>query len=433
MATPVEIIDKQVSTEGKKLDEKYIKIGIYTIVAFVIVTIVLFACYRWEYPFWEFDYPIDAERWGQFGDFYGGVLGTIITFVSIVFVYMAFKEQRLANIEAHAANAEMIKQTIAANERDNDHIYFEWVQQFDSNFKTLMDLYMEAVNGYKTPSDTIPSGKASLNNLVSSFIASTTFESHEGYTKNAEKAVIHFNDFFTKHMTVINAHMRLLYQIFNLLDSNSIDEDDKILYAKTLRSQLTDEELILIRYNCMTKRGRKMQIPVFHYNILKHLPLLGLLEFKKYRKGLSNAQINLLNDELVSLRKELCELFLRQSESNKCISQRTYGNRYTINASVTKDNSNYTFTVVKKPKVHGRRYDQMISIFDNYSEDDLEKLLLGFHTELFRHGHFRIYNRNSKFLITHKVKQVDNDFVITIKAHNDVPIIVSYFQIKDPQ
>lgn len=100
-----------------------------------------------------------------------------------------------------------------------------------------------------------------------------------------------------------------------------------------------------------------MQIPVFHYNILKHLPLLGLLEFKKYRKGLSNAQINLLNDELVSLRKELCELFLRQSESNKSISQRTYGNRYTINASVTKDNSNYTFTVVKKPKVHGRRYD----------------------------------------------------------------------------
>lgn len=434
MAHPVERFEDKVSAESTNLDKKYYKLGEWSLLVFIVVAFVLFLCYKWNYPWWEFDYPIDAERWGQFGDFFGGVIGTIITFASIVFVYMAFKEQRLANVEAHEANKEMIAQAEQNKDMTNNQLYSTLVQQFDSNFKTLLDLYNESIQGYKSPSGSIPQGKASMSNYVSSYISSTTFENKGGYTKRTTAAANVFNDFFAKNMTVVNAHMRLLFQIFNLLDSNAIDEEDKVIYAKMLRSQLTDEELILIRYNCMTKRGRKMQMPVFHYNILKHLPLLYLFEFKKYRKGLSSTHINLLNDEFISWRKDICNLFRRQSEGVKTASTRTYNNRYCIDMTVSADNKSYTFTLYRTPKVHGGVYDQMVKVFDNYYDDIsmLEALLQDFHTEVFRHSHFRYFNRDSSFRITHQSKQIGADVRITIKVHQDSPLIVSYFQIENP-
>ena len=266
MGNPVEINDK-VLDESQKLDEKFYRYGTIGFIAFCFVLLLTLTCFIWRFPFFEFDYPIDSERWGQLGDFFGGIIGTIITFLSVIFLYKAFKEQRLANVEAHEVNAEIIKQSEQSSNLNK-------LQHFDANYCTLLNLYKDAIAGYKSSSKLIPVGKASMSNLISSYIASTTFSNNEVYKKRTKKALNIFNDFFAKNMTVVNAHMRILYQIFNMLTISNIDENDKILYAKLLRSQMTDEELILIRYNCMTIRGNKMQLLVFQYNILKHLPLL---------------------------------------------------------------------------------------------------------------------------------------------------------------
>ena len=432
MATPIEIIDDKITTESRNLHKKYLKFGLYVLIILIVITIILFICFKWNYPFFEFDYPIDSERWGQFGDFFGGVIGTIITFGSIFFVYLAFKEQRLANIVAHEANTELIRQSQHTNEQNKSQLYSVLLQQFDSNFKTLLELYKDSILGYKSPSESIPTGKASMSNLVASFIASTMFDNNETYTKRSTKALNKFNDFFAKNMTVVNAHMRILYQIFNLLDTNNIDEKDKVLYAKLLRSQMTDEELVLIRYNCMTKRGLKMQQPVFHYNILKHLPLLGLFEFKKYKKGLSSTQTNILNDELSSWKKEIIDLFRRQSTSDKTIT-RTYGNRYKIDIIISNDNQRYLFTMTKKPKVNGP-ISTIVKAFDNYYDDNdmMENLLTDFHTELFRHSHFRMYNRHRNYRLEHNKTINDTDTTFKIRIHQENPLIVSYFQIENP-
>ena len=140
MATPVEIINDKITTESRNLDKKFLKFGIFALIIFLVILFIVVVCYKWKYPFFEFDYPIDSERWGQFGDFFGGVIGTIITFGSIVFVYMAFKEQRLANIEAYEANTAMIKLSQQTNEQNENQIYSILSQQFDSNFNTLTDL-----------------------------------------------------------------------------------------------------------------------------------------------------------------------------------------------------------------------------------------------------------------------------------------------------
>lgn len=211
----------------------------------------------------------------------------------MVFLYKAFKEQRLANVEAQETNAKLIEQSNMMKEQDNQHLYQEMLQQFDNNFNNLLSLYKDAMLSYQA--ENMQAGKVSLSHKISTFISATNFDTSEKYTKRTSLAFGIFQRFMMNHRTKVNAHMRLLYQILILLEDADIDEDDKVIYIKTLRGQLTDEELILIRYNCMSRSGRKMQPIVFYFNLLKHIPLLDLFEFKKYRKGLNVSHINLLN------------------------------------------------------------------------------------------------------------------------------------------
>lgn len=427
MANPVEIIENKVTAERQKMDEKYFKYIKHGFVILIVVIVAVLICFIWKFPFFELNYPIESERWGQFGDFIGGVIGTFITLISIIFLYLAFKEQRLSNVESHEVNAELIKesqQTTKFNQR----------QLFDSNFNILLELYRNTISNYKSTSESIPDGKASMSNLVASFIATTPFDNNEPYTKRSKKALTQFNDFFAKNMTIVNAHMRILYQLFTLLETDDIEDNYKIRYTKLLRSQMTDEELILIRYNCMTGRGKKMQLPVFQYNILKHLPLLGLFEFKKYCRGLSTPQINSLNDELIIWRKEICELFRRQSIGDKN-HRIEYQDRYSVNLFVSENNKHYAFTMIKKPRIPGPK-DIMTKIFDKHSDDNLllENLLVDFHTEVFRHSHFKKYNRHTSYRLSHsQTTDEDNNIVFKIQIRQETPLIISYYQIEHPK
>lgn len=429
MESPVEIIEEKVNEESTKLDQKFNCKYIWSGIGLVIGLFILAFIFAWKIPFFDFSVPSDTERWGQYGDFVGGIIGTAITFISILFLYRAYKEQHLANLSSQEVNKTIIEDNSKDREIAGQQLYSEILRQFDDNFKSLMSLYQQAVLCYKSSS--FADGKSSLSNLISQYIASTPYSSKDVYTKRTQSAVILFDDFITKNRTAVNAHMRLLYQMFSLLNAEYIEEEDKIIYAKTLRGQLTDEELILIRYNCMTRRGAKMKYPVFHYNILKHLPYLELFEFKMYRKTLSNRQINLLNDELIYYRKEICNLFLAESSTDKLFNPQNYSNRYDLRIALNKSNTKYSFTLEKTAPRPGRNYNQMNPVFDKISVDDLEGLLYDFHIELFRHSSFRILNRTVKYNHKHNTTGIFTSINITAESKN--PIIVSYFQIENPK
>lgn len=429
MASPVEIIDKKVDSESTKLDQKFNSKYFWSSVGLLIGLLVLALIFAWKIPIFDFSVPSDTERWGQYGDFVGGIIGTAITFISILFLYRAYKEQHLANISSKEVNKAIIDDNSKNRVIAGQQLYSESLRRFDDNFKSLMSLYQQSVLCYKSSS--FADGKSSLSNLITQYIVSTPYLSKDVYTKRTQSAVILFDDFITKNRTIVNAHMRLLYQMFSLLDAEYINEEDKIIYAKTLRSQLTDEELILIRYNCMTRRGAKMKYPVFHYNILKHLPYLDLFEFKMYRSGLSNKQVNLLNDELIFYRKEICNLFLTESSTDKIFNPPNYSNRYGLRIVLNKSNTRYSFTLEKTVPRPGRNYNQLNTVFDKINIDDLECLLFDFHIELFRHSSFRIVNRAVKY--GHKHNTTSRCTAITITAECNNPIIVSYFQIEKPK
>ncbi len=431
MANLIEIEDK-VKKEEEKLDRKFRRQVWICVVVFSIVLIGLSIAYCWNYPkfiFCKDDWHLDAERFGQYGDFFGGVIGSIITLTSFFFLYKAFKEQRLANIETQEINKKIIQQNELLKKQDEQHLYWEQLNQFDTQFNTLLSLYEDSLNGYQ--SDDKQCGRKVLNQKVASYIASTTFDNSDGYTKRVQAASNKFNGFMIKHRTLVNAHMRLFYQLLVLLDTPYIKDTNRIIYLKILRSQLTDEELILIRYNCLAKRGQKMQMPVFRYNILKHLPFLDLFEFKRYKQSLTQQQANLLSDELIFWKKNICSLF--QKDYGESLDfEKKFGKRYVVKITVSSNRKSYDFSLKRMPRLPGRNYEAMIPVFDKFSDEDMENLLVDFHTEVFRHTHFRMFNRLKRMDINHSRSNEGTDTVFSIKISYDNPIIVSYSQIQEP-
>lgn len=67
--------ENPIKKEKRELDKWFSKLKSKSIIAFSLVLFITALIYSWKYPCWKFTYPIDAGRWGQFGDFIGGVIG----------------------------------------------------------------------------------------------------------------------------------------------------------------------------------------------------------------------------------------------------------------------------------------------------------------------------------------------------------------------
>lgn len=132
------------------------------------------------------------------------------------------------------------------------------------------------------------------------------------------------------------------------------------------------------------------------------------------------------------MRKDLCSLFRRISTDKQKIFSKSYGKRYILMFTVSRNNKQFQMDLTINPKSQGRVYDKMVSVLDRLDENTLENLMLDFCTEVFRHSHFRRYNRQPQFSISHKIIEEEGHKRIHIGASNIEPIIVSYFQIQNP-
>lgn len=110
----------------------YEALWICALLAVILAAIALYAFLHTHV--WGLNMPANQEQWGQYGDFVGGVLGTLVAFVSVYYLVRTLQEQRDANIKVSANNENVAKMHI--------------LQQFDNNYQQLLRLYHEAVEDY---------------------------------------------------------------------------------------------------------------------------------------------------------------------------------------------------------------------------------------------------------------------------------------------
>lgn len=343
-----------------------------------------------------FDGFVKPDVIGQYGDFVGGVVGTIL---SVVLLSETFKSQI-----KEAQNNAQIFETQQLNE-----MVFHLLNQYNSVVSefTVVDKDDQGIT-YK--------GKEALHYIL---VCMQAEFDKPNVAHSYRAALSTFENFCDMNTDFVPIYFRTVYHIFDVINRASVNTEVKVKYVKLVRCQFTDTELVFLRYNAMGNLGRNMQKLIVKYNLLKHIHPLDLLEFYRYRRMFVQVDRNKVNTILYMVRKKVHELFLSNNSSTEAItSLRT---KYNINVSKNAEATICKFDLTRNRNVV-LQHDLFTSL-DLVGIDDIKKLFTDWFYELFDYSNFTEF-KSRVIIIGSSVDRHDNKehFSLTIKRRDNTKL-----------
>lgn len=383
--------------------------------AFVIF-VILFCVHQ---PWLKWDYAIDNTKWGTFGDFIGGVIGTACAYISLRLLVKNLKEQEKAN--------EYLK---ASNYRSSEVYELQLVHK---NISSLSRLYRQIINGFKSKDGKC--GVDAMNAVAKELYDNYVCSEKDNMEKRIEDARKLFDAQYITHRDTMAVYYRLLYQIFQIIWQSELKGDKKALLSKMQRSQFAENELLLLRYNCLTPNGMKMRFYVNQFNLLKHLPLSHLLEFKKWVKDLDDVQRNRLDTECVAIKKCIKNMLIKDGKVE--VHNIEYSKKYQGKITIPADKKECHFELVRYTKEEtSEDITSMDQVLDKWDDQKLRDFFVDFFMYVFDYSNFSQFNNISELSITHDIKTENNGkkhTIWTLVRKDKSPLIVSMPQDEDPQ
>jgi|GEM_PF-2089276 len=228
--------------------------------------------------------PINLTGIGQIGDFIGGMSGTLFTLVGVILLFETLALQRTELAESRKV--------------------FE-KQQFENTFFNLLNLYQEItksmhVDEFDFHTERTHTGKDFFKQQKLRFYLD--FQPKYKYAQNRKSATVQYMKMYVESKEQTAHYFRTLYRIFSIISHSDFTSQEKMNYAKIVRAQLSESELFFIYYNAFTDYGMKFRFLINEFDILKHLPILEKVEFKKYvenQEDFERNTINLLFEDLI--------------------------------------------------------------------------------------------------------------------------------------
>lgn len=340
---------------------------------------------------------IDNEVWGQFGDFIGGIVGTLISYISVRLLVRNLREQMKSNQQQAESNSQNAK-------------VFE-LQQFNEMFKLLFNQYQDTISNYRYGSDL--TGQKAIAAIAKDIMLHGGTINGGTYQERESKALSIYDSFYVNYHDVAPVHFRIIYRIFQLIDEAEISDTQRRDVAKIMRCQLSEEELFLLRYNCKSPYGVKMRLYLNRYNLQKHLPVLSLLEFSPYRFALADdTQRNRLNTELSVIRKVMRDLFIKQDDHLK-VFEKNYTPRYQIRIEVAADNKEFKLELTKNENLPVSTVETDIdAVLEILGHDKINQLLYDFVCEVFVYSNFSLYNNMDSLNIEHDSQRQEHARIV---------------------
>lgn len=335
-------------------------------------------------------YVLNTEIVGHYGDFIGGAVGTL---VSIVLLYYTLKLQR----------KDSEKNVLVYKQQQLNDLFFHLLKQYDDILKSF---------NTKTSEGEEVQGREGLHyKLVEMY---KQFVENKKDRINRKQAVTSFLNFYSSTRDFSPIYFRSLFRTFKLLDTS--DENIRIYslqLMKMLRAQLSDAELALLRYNCMTKQGQKFVPIINKFNLLKHLPPLELMEYKRWSKQMTLDERGCTNVLLLETKHNIQKVLETSS------SVESYSNRvslYNINVSANKMKSELKVCLYIKHKGFPKDSDLIRGLW-KLSQDERLSLLLFFVKDCLVLSSFNQVNPYINLIFTPQV-DADGRHLVMVKTKN---------------
>lgn len=249
-------------------------------------------------PYLEFKNSTSAAYWGQLGDFFGGMLNPILSFAALMSVVYGLNLQRKDIQEAR-------KEASRANVIQNSQTGIYRRQSVEASLLTLITLHLKVVEdmSFAYGRGTLK-GRAAIMAIVEDFCS---YRDNYKRDRRVYESVPHDPNYIelTKKLETLpfvytaslgdtnSRYMRSLFQVMKFIDSRVDAYDhvgDEVLgrdvksirrfrvsyiekrqFSNILRSQLSQNELILIFLNSLSFKGEGLRYYVEKYSLLKGL------------------------------------------------------------------------------------------------------------------------------------------------------------------
>ncbi len=185
----------------------------------------------------------DQTAFGLFGDYIGGVAGTVISGISIYFIYKTYKRQVEFSEEQRRLSI---------------------LQSFESSFFSLLNQHHEILLSLSQDDETGYQYIKTVADDLKMRLSSREYESEESILQNTELEREYIDEEYDSIYNLYGAQLghyfRNLYHI--LLYVKDSDIADKNKYFKLIQSQLCNDELYLLFYNSISRYGRDKLYPI---------------------------------------------------------------------------------------------------------------------------------------------------------------------------
>ena len=376
--------------------------------------------------------PVDTGIFGTYGDFIGGVLGTIVALYSAYLLVRTFQNQATINESVKTTNDSIISANTRADAAAQRQYYQTELQIFDGKFSRFFDAYQNAINAYYYEPQ---KGRAAFETIASFFI-NRNFENNNDYKRRSESAKDEYLEFYSGFQTEMSVHLRMLYLLVNLISKSELEEEDKVQYAKLVRGQMSNSEMLIVRYNCYSHYGKKMQPFCNQYNLTKHLSVTRLLEFKAYRTAIQAASeesdklLSGLDGMFITLRKRATKMLY---DGSQLTDEYKTSHCYCISLDFSAADKQSFILVLKKDKDvvrrgGGLRVSPDEKALDYLGEEQILNMFKDFLSELFIVSNFDLYNEGAEVRQLGATTNNDHEFKFTLRVSNTKPLVLSYIQ-----
>jgi len=239
------------------------------------------------------------KDFGQWGDFFGGILNPILTFLTFIGLMITIILQQ---IELKESRVEFGK-TAEALTKQEKHME---IQTFENTFFKMLELHNNIVENLKfEESVSIPhidtkiynsNSREVFKDIFSFIIEKKKEREYSIFTNNVD---ISLSDIYYQYIQInknylLGHYFRNLYQILKFIERNEerFDKDLK-RYINILRSQLSSYELMILFFNCLDNvvdNGQFKKL-LIKYSFLQHMPIQYIEGLEKIKCILDVGQI----------------------------------------------------------------------------------------------------------------------------------------------
>ncbi|WP_422449106.1 MULTISPECIES: putative phage abortive infection protein [unclassified Endozoicomonas] len=227
----------------------------------------------------------DHEKWGQFGDFFGGTLNPIFSLFSLLAILWTLIIQSRELSESTEAFKDQSKQIKK--------------QSFEATFFSMINLNNENIKTIKIEEKNIQ-GREIFKEVYKNLEYYYALEKDKSLNEEDESKILKkaYNTFYAKNQNTIGHYIRTLNQIFVFIHDTSEEEilnSDKtketieketLRYWHIIRAQLTNFELLILFYHSATQRNFIKRSLLSEKNIFDHIEKNDLLDFDLHKNHL---------------------------------------------------------------------------------------------------------------------------------------------------